>query len=166
MAQFIDILTKADNIPIVFMLVLVLFFTWVGFKQALRNDRLIEQGREEEILRRCSAETLGRQRVPLLRRSSMPFTIVAENCTGCTACEKRCPTKAISGDPKKAYYIEATLCIDCGACGVICPDEAILDTCGNVTKVLKRQERPIAIVHPDNCNGCGVCVDVCPFDCI
>ena len=58
----------------------------------------------------------------------MPFTIVAENCTGCTACEKRCPTNAISGDPKKAYYIEPTLCIDCGACGVICPDEAILDT--------------------------------------
>ena len=33
------------------MLVLVLFFNWVGLKQALRNDRLIEQGREEEILR-------------------------------------------------------------------------------------------------------------------
>ncbi len=58
------------------------------------------------------------------------------------------------------------LCIDCGACGVICPDEDILDTYGNVTKTLKRQERPIAVVHPDNCNGCGVCVDVCPFDCI
>ena len=42
---------KPDNIPIVFMLVLVLFFTWVGFKQALRNDRLIEQGREDEILK-------------------------------------------------------------------------------------------------------------------
>jgi len=27
----------------------------------------------------------------------MPFIIVAENCTGCTACEKRCPTQAISG---------------------------------------------------------------------
>ena len=75
----------------------------------------------------------------------MPFTIVAENCTGCTACEKRCPTRAISGDPKKAFLIEPTLCIDCGACGVICPDEAILDTYGNVTKVLKRQDRPIAI---------------------
>jgi len=49
--QFLGILTKPDNIPIVFMLVLVLFFTWVGFKQALRNDRLIEQGREDEILR-------------------------------------------------------------------------------------------------------------------
>jgi hypothetical protein len=49
--QFIDILLKPDNIPIVFMLVLVLFFTWVGFKQALRNDRLAEQGREDEILK-------------------------------------------------------------------------------------------------------------------
>lgn len=49
--QFVAILTKPDNIPIVFMLVLVLFFTWVGLKQALRNDRLIEQGREDEVLR-------------------------------------------------------------------------------------------------------------------
>jgi hypothetical protein len=49
--QFIDILTKPDNIPIVFMMVLVLFFTWLAFKQALRNDRLIEEGREDEILR-------------------------------------------------------------------------------------------------------------------
>lgn len=96
----------------------------------------------------------------------MPFTIVAENCTGCTACEKRCPTKAISGDPRKAFFIEPALCIDCGACGVICPDEAILDNFDNVTHVLKKAQRPIAIVHPDNCNGCGVCIDVCPFDCI
>ena len=94
----------------------------------------------------------------------MPFTIIAENCTGCSACEQRCPTRAISGDPKKAYLIEGTMCIDCGACGVICPDEAILDTYGNMTSVLKKAERPLAVVHPDNCNGCGVCIDVCPFD--
>jgi hypothetical protein len=49
--QFLDILLKPDNIPIAGMLVLVLFFTWVGFKQALRNDRLMEQGREDEILK-------------------------------------------------------------------------------------------------------------------
>jgi uncharacterized membrane protein len=49
--QFIAILVKPDNIPIVFMMVLVLFFTWLGFKQALRNDRLVEQGREDEILK-------------------------------------------------------------------------------------------------------------------
>ena len=49
--QFIEILVKPDNIPIVFMMILVLFFTWLGFKQALRNDRLSEQGREDEILK-------------------------------------------------------------------------------------------------------------------
>jgi hypothetical protein len=49
--QFLDILTKPDNIPIVFMMVLVMFFTWLGFKQALRNDSLAEQGREDEILK-------------------------------------------------------------------------------------------------------------------
>ncbi len=49
--QFLDILTKPDNIPIVFMMVLVMFFTWLGFKQALRNDGLAEQGREDEILK-------------------------------------------------------------------------------------------------------------------
>ena len=49
--QFVEILVKPDNIPIVFMMVLVMFFTWLGFKQALRNDRLAEQGREDEILK-------------------------------------------------------------------------------------------------------------------
>ena len=49
--QFLDILLKPDNIPIAGMLILVLFFTWVGFRQALRNDRLAEQGREDEILK-------------------------------------------------------------------------------------------------------------------
>jgi len=49
--QFLDILLKPDNIPIAGMMVLVLFFTWLGFKQALRNDRLVEQGREDEILK-------------------------------------------------------------------------------------------------------------------
>ena len=49
--QFLDILLKPDNIPIAGMLVLVFFFTWVGFKQALRNDHLVEQGREDEILK-------------------------------------------------------------------------------------------------------------------
>ena len=49
--QFLDILLKPDNIPIAGMLVLVFFFTWVGFKQALRNDHLVEQGREDEVLK-------------------------------------------------------------------------------------------------------------------
>jgi hypothetical protein len=49
--QFIEIMLKPDNIPIIGMLFLVLWFTYVGFKQARRNDELIAQGREDEILR-------------------------------------------------------------------------------------------------------------------
>lgn len=50
--QFVEILLKPDNIPIAGMLLLVLFFTWISLKQALLNDRLVEEGREDEILRR------------------------------------------------------------------------------------------------------------------
>ncbi len=46
---FMEIVTKPDNIPIVGMLILVLFFTWVALRQALRNDRLLDEGRENEI---------------------------------------------------------------------------------------------------------------------
>lgn len=49
--QFFDILFKPDNIPIAGMLILVFFFTWIGLKQARRNDQLIAQGRSDEILK-------------------------------------------------------------------------------------------------------------------
>ena len=49
--QFVEILLKPDNIPIAAMLVLVLFFTWISLKQALLNDRLVDEGREDEILK-------------------------------------------------------------------------------------------------------------------
>lgn len=47
--NFLEILTKPDNIPIVGMLILVIFFTWLGMRQAFKNDKLIEEGKEDEI---------------------------------------------------------------------------------------------------------------------
>jgi hypothetical protein len=49
--QFVEILLKPDNIPIAGLMVLVFFFTWVGLKQARRNDQLLAEGREDEILK-------------------------------------------------------------------------------------------------------------------
>jgi hypothetical protein len=46
---FLEIVTKPDNIPIVGMLILVIFFTWLGMKQAFKNDKLIEDGKEDEL---------------------------------------------------------------------------------------------------------------------
>ncbi|MDH4070410.1 MAG: cytochrome C [Ignavibacteria bacterium] len=39
MEHLLKIISKPDNIPIVFLLVLVVFYTWYGFKQAIANDR-------------------------------------------------------------------------------------------------------------------------------
>jgi uncharacterized membrane protein YwzB len=47
--NFLAILTKPDNIPIVGMLLLVIFFTWLGLRQAFKNDKLIEDGKEDQI---------------------------------------------------------------------------------------------------------------------
>lgn len=47
--NFLEIVTKPDNIPIVGMLLLVIFFTWLGLREAFKHDKLIEEGREDEI---------------------------------------------------------------------------------------------------------------------
>ena len=49
--QFMEILTKQDNIPIAGMMFLVFFFTWLAFREARRNDELIARGRKDELLR-------------------------------------------------------------------------------------------------------------------
>ena len=52
LTQFMMMLIRPDNLPIIGMLVLVLGFTFLGFKEARKNDELIRQGREDEVLRR------------------------------------------------------------------------------------------------------------------
>ena len=47
--NFLTILTKPDNIPIVGMLILVVFFTWIGLREAFKHDKLIEEGKQDEI---------------------------------------------------------------------------------------------------------------------
>ncbi len=40
------IISKPDNIPIVGLIVLLIFFTWLSFSQAFQNDRLSEEGKD------------------------------------------------------------------------------------------------------------------------
>lgn len=49
MDQFIFILTRPDNIPITMLLLAVIVCLYVALKQAFLSDRLIEEGREDEI---------------------------------------------------------------------------------------------------------------------
>src|SRR5438132_14171447 len=97
------------------------------------------------------------------RKPHMAFRII-ETCIGCTACVKRCPTDAITGERKGLHIIWPELCIDCGACGPVCPVDAILDQYGNVQHMLKKNERPLAFVYEQACTGCEKCVERCPFE--
>jgi pyruvate-ferredoxin/flavodoxin oxidoreductase len=72
---------------------------------------------------------------------------------------------------------EPSLCIDCGKCAIVCPHAAIRMKVyppeslvgapdGFLDKEFRSRELPgqrLTIqVAPDDCTGCGVCVDVCP----
>ena len=45
-ANFVKIVTKPDNVPIVGLLFLVIFFMWFAMKQATENDARIEAGQK------------------------------------------------------------------------------------------------------------------------
>ncbi len=49
--NFIEIMFLPDNIPIVGMLFLVMFFTYLGFREARKHDQLVLEGRGDEILK-------------------------------------------------------------------------------------------------------------------
>jgi len=50
-SHFVHILFQPDNIPIAGMLILVFFFTWLAFREARKNDELIDAGKRDEILK-------------------------------------------------------------------------------------------------------------------
>ena len=49
MEQFCSVISLPDNVPIAGMLVAVLFCLGVALKQAFKHDRLIAEGRKDEI---------------------------------------------------------------------------------------------------------------------
>ncbi len=56
----------------------------------------------------------------------LQYSIVADECRGCTACARVCPTGAISGKVKEVHTIDTSKCIKCGACMEKCKFGAIV----------------------------------------
>jgi NADH:ubiquinone oxidoreductase subunit F (NADH-binding)/ferredoxin/(2Fe-2S) ferredoxin len=62
--------------------------------------------------RRCPAKVC---------RALISYRILADKCKGCGLCLKSCPSKAITGERKKAHVIDQSKCIKCGMCLESCP---------------------------------------------
>jgi len=90
--------------------------------------------------------------------------------TGTSTWEKR-------GIAEEIPIWDASLCIDCGKCAIVCPHAAIRIKLAPDELLADKpdtlQSRPykdralaghqlIVQVAPDDCTGCGICVDVCP----
>jgi len=50
---------------------------------------------------------------------------INDNCTGCTACARACPTAAITGERKEKHILNQDLCIKCGKCFTVCREDAV-----------------------------------------
>jgi len=90
--------------------------------------------------------------------------------TGTTQYEKRSIAHEIP-------IFDPEICIDCAKCALVCPhaairmkvyEPAVLDGApeGFKSRAFRSRELPDVLmtiqVAPDDCTGCGVCVDVCP----
>ncbi|MCG8633522.1 MAG: 4Fe-4S dicluster domain-containing protein [Desulfobacterales bacterium] len=91
----------------------------------------------------------------------MAFTI-SQDCIGCRACLKICPTRAITGEKKARHSIEDITCIECGACGRVCPSEAVTDNFGLALKRIPKKEWQRPWVDISLCMSCNICIDTCP----
>ena len=58
-------------------------------------------------------------------RALFQYQVDADNCTGCTLCDKNCPYDAITGSRKEVHVIDPQKCVKCGICYEVCKFDAV-----------------------------------------
>jgi len=91
---------------------------------------------------------------------------ITEKCNGCTACARKCPVGAISGERKTRHVVNKELCAECGVCGRICPTEAVVDGNERIVFRVPLAQWPKPHFDFNSCMSCNICIQSCPFSCL
>jgi NADH-quinone oxidoreductase subunit F len=59
-------------------------------------------------------------------KALIKYTIIAEKCTGCLACLKKCPASVVTGKKREIHTIIQEKCTKCGTCFDVCKFAAVL----------------------------------------
>lgn len=59
-------------------------------------------------------------------KALLSYEILEDRCRSCTACARKCPVGAISGNVKEPHVINKSLCVKCGVCMQTCKFGAIV----------------------------------------
>ena len=73
-----------------------------------------------------SMKRISRVPLPAHHCTSLLQYQINDKCRGCTACSRKCPVGAISGEVRQQHHIDQSKCIKCGACLEACRFDAII----------------------------------------
>ena len=95
----------------------------------------------------------------------MSYSII-ETCIGCTACTKRCPTNAITGERNQLHVIDPYALHRLRRVWPRLPAGSDSRYVRRCLPLLKKNEWPKAVVIDEKCigSGCELCINICPFD--
>ncbi len=71
-------------------------------------------------------EHIEKKRCRAGRCAKLTTFMITDECPGCRACAKACPTQCIAGEKKKVHVIDQSKCIKCGVCRDKCKYDTVV----------------------------------------